>query len=400
MLAEYFIINFDIDAIANNGNYIFRNDLIIEGHHFDDIWRNTYNFLHDNGFKQINKILNTNILSYGEFNDYLIGQSISVTIENKEVIAAIYTIKKRDKKQMELNKKFLFHAIERYGFTAELQTINNALTSYSLSLTKSSNNQYYKSFSALHPGTETKVFFDALKSLIAERDYMKPIIFNSKMVQAIKNHQKRQIRRVINIAEPYLSEDILIKKFSKYQVDDILYVKESFAKCDCGECELCSSLNGIVYEADYLENGSHPILYTHHLDEINLTPSLSMAKNEARIFLRVAKIRGEQLHDISIDSINKEGFPNKDLINEFNYNDNLSKQNNKKWAENIEIDKNASEHYDSVHKQFYEKNKKIKSTIYDWWIGLWNSTTKNKKYKWKNNPYVLVYEYEIINILN
>lgn len=397
MLANNLTIHFDIDKITSNSHFVFNSNLTIDGYKcFDDIWRNTYNFLHSGGYDQINKILDLNILSYGDFNDYLIGQSILATIEDSKIKSAIFITKRRDKKQNELNKKFLEHAIERYGFTAEYQLIGNSLPSYVLTLTKTSNNKFYKLFGVLYPKSELQVYFDALVCLNKERDYMKPILFNTTMVKSIKLHHKSQFRRVIKTIDSNLSDDEIIKRYSKYQVDDLLYVKESFIKCSCKECELCTSLNGLTYIADYLEDGTHPTLYTHHLDEIELTSSILMPKSDSRIILKINKIRIEQLHDISIDSIEKEGFPDKDLVSRFDYCDNISKQNNKKWAENINTDKQAATHYDNIHKEFYQESKEIKQNIYNWWIDLWDSSTKNKLYKWSNNPLVLVYEFIIL----
>ena len=84
------------------------------------------------------------------------------------------------------------------------------------------------------------------------------------------------------------------------------------------------------------------------------------------------------------------------MVSRFDYCDNISKQNNKKWAENINTDKQAATHYDNIHKEFYQESKEIKQNIYNWWIDLWDSSTKNKLYKWSNNPLVLVYEFIIL----
>mgnify|MGYP003612121301 CR=1 FL=1 len=164
MLANNFTLHFDINNITSNGIFVFNNNLTMDGHKcFDDVWRNTYNFLSNGGYAQINKILDLNILSYGEFNDYLIGQSIFATIEDNKIKSAIFIKKTRDKKQNELNKKFLEHAIARYGFTAEYQLIVNSLPSYVLTLTKTSNNKFYKLFGAIYNKSELQVYFNKLK---------------------------------------------------------------------------------------------------------------------------------------------------------------------------------------------------------------------------------------------
>ena len=74
-----------------------------------------------------------------------------------------------------------------------------------------------------------------------------------------------------------------------------------------------------------------------------------MPKKYARIFLKVTNVRVERLQDIDYGDIIDEG-----------------------WDYGINI------------------------RALEWWKKLWNSTTKDG-YKWEDNPYVFVYEFERIH---
>jgi hypothetical protein len=81
-------------------------------------------------------------------------------------------------------------------------------------------------------------------------------------------------------------------------------------------------------------------------------------KEMARIFLKITDVRVERLQDIGYDKISLEGF---DVA------------------------------YKDCSGLSYEERR------FDWWIDLWNKTAQ-KGYKWNNNPYVFVYEFERVNI--
>ncbi len=184
---------------------------------------------------------------------------------------------------------------------------------------------------------------------------MKPIIFNTEMVKAILDGRKTQFREVIKDNDLV---DTLLKnggektygaftRFSKYKVNDILYVKETFT---LGKKEIIKPENvwyirndlgnDIFYKADIDYNFYDPDLIC------KWKPSVHLKQKDARIFLNIINVRVERLHDILRCDIDKEGFL-----------------------------------------------KSSKTRAIDWWINLWNSTAKDK-YKWENNPYVFVYEFE------
>lgn len=180
---------------------------------------------------------------------------------------------------------------------------------------------------------------------------MKPILFNTEMVRAILDGRKTQTRRVVNDKvslslitlrhgngltsdsdEAYLKNDILLRP--TYKVGDILYVRETWS--------IWTNFQGkkiVVYKADNNAIG------------IKWKPSIHMPKEYARIFLHVTNVKVERLQDISTGDIAREGLP-KNFKTDYRFND-------------------------------YKK----------WFKELWNSTVKDG-YKWEDNPYVFVYEFE------
>ena len=227
---------------------------------------------------------------------------------------------------------------------------------------------------------------------------MKPIIFNTEMVKAILDGRKTRFTKFIGnrfrITEflPFNEEEkhkgyrfsILDEKtnskydtasldfftaygFSKYKVDDILYVKETFcigAYANDGGCETngyssetyisqCSFDNNIIYYADAIDECDFSDL---EKDELPIwKPSVHLKQKDARIFLKVINVRVERLNDIGVIDVIKEGCP----------------------------------------KDYFDGKTGTKEQVRDWWINLWNSTAKDC-FKWEDNPYVFVYEFKII----
>ena len=190
---------------------------------------------------------------------------------------------------------------------------------------------------------------------------MKSIIFNTEMVKAILDGRKIQTRKVI----PYLEKTILnqdsfpfvysgsgkyemlteyqaVNRISKYKVDDILYVKETF-NLSGEEWGIANPLN-IEYRADNTKS-SHKWFSSN-----------SMRMEYSRIFLKVTNVRVERLWDISVMGIEKETG----------------------WKSEIYSHSNAN-------RAFYKD-----------YCDFWDSNAKDG-YKWEDNPYVFVYEFERIN---
>ena len=217
---------------------------------------------------------------------------------------------------------------------------------------------------------------------------MKPIIFNTEMVKAILDGRKTQTRRVFSktqikyfdyaqkLGEMNSLDDLhkndfsYILQFSKYQVDDLLYVKETFcigAYANDGGCETngyssetyisqCSFDNNIIYYADAIDECDFSDL---EKDELPIwKPSVHLKQKDARIFLKVTNIRVERLQDITAINMDSDMGTISPIISKLIAIDDYIKLQNK-----------------------YKK--------------YWNSTAKDG-YKWEDNPYVFVYEFKRI----
>lgn len=198
---------------------------------------------------------------------------------------------------------------------------------------------------------------------------MKPILFNTHMVQAIQDGRKTVTRRLVTFQPGqnpkwsgyipdgpvlYGSNNVPAAK-SPYQPGDILYVRETWQFFPCFDCvkSMCdttpltyedsdSVTEGCwIYRADYTESDQKRVCWH---------PSIHMPKEAARIFLRVKDVRVERLQDITEDGKTAEGM-----------------------------------HAGWQHYNFYE---------------LWDSTIKpadRASYGWKANPWVWVIEFERIS---
>ena len=185
----------------------------------------------------------------------------------------------------------------------------------------------------------------------------KPILFNTEMVRAIQNGRETQFRIAIeNIREDNLYDDYL-KKFidvhSEYKIGDTLYVRETFG--EFSHTRYGGVHKETVYRADkHLERGVQKNNNGNYF--YGWKPSIHMPKKYARIFLRVTDVRVERLQDISIDGCYDEGIDPWDVVELLDGTD---------------------------FKEF---------TVFK---NLWNSTSKDG-YKWEDNPYCFVYEFEVI----
>ena len=235
---------------------------------------------------------------------------------------------------------------------------------------------------------------------------MKPILFNTEMVKAILDGRKTQTRRIVlkDFMEIEIDKDVMPQKVEfinfkrycpslnfkddgnavfrlvnrdikplpfcdgicreidvrpRYKVGDVLYVRETFLIGEYGDCyngegtddstiiEQYSTSKDVIYYADAIDIVDYDSLYG--ADKPIWKPSIHMPKEYARIFLKVTNVRVERLQDITFDDIEKYGI-----------------------KFNLKI------------------NGKNKFKI------LWNSTAKDG-YKWEDNPYVFIYEFERIH---
>lgn len=136
---------------------------------------------------------------------------------------------------------------------------------------------------------------------------MKPILFNSEMVNAILQGRKTQTRRIIKTqpdsrglrTTDTLFEDYHGRKVNPpYRPGDILYVRESFRKI--GDTTL------------YKASAECPDLH-------KWKPSIHMPKEAARIFLKVKSVRAERLCDIGSKDAIQEGVSTDSDGRFFNY---------------------------------------------------------------------------------
>ena len=192
---------------------------------------------------------------------------------------------------------------------------------------------------------------------------MKSIIFNTEMVKAVLDGRQTQVREsfskkqlkyfdyaqkigeITSLDDLHENDFSYILDFSKYKVDDILYVKETF-NLSGEEWGIANPLN-IEYRADNTKS-------SHKWFSSNI-----MRMEYSRIFLKVTNVRVEKIQDISLEDMLKEGINHK---KSYNYGDIVKT-------------------YTQVKREF---------------INNWNSTAKDR-YKWEYNPYVFVYEFERIN---
>jgi hypothetical protein len=217
---------------------------------------------------------------------------------------------------------------------------------------------------------------------------MKPILFNTEMVQAILDGRKTVTRRVVkyysrtptkdgkdkfykidenlNGTNPnrlyagfYNNNDIFYIDGEKhidalyyplyFKVGDILYVRETFND---------EETDSVLYAADkeFTDFGMKKVDgYMFVESEVRWKPSIHMPKVAARIFLKVTDVRVERLQDITEDKAYKEGTtlpsPRANYVNSF--------------------------------------------------IPLWDSTVKKQdldRYGWEANPWVWVIEFERVEV--
>lgn len=199
---------------------------------------------------------------------------------------------------------------------------------------------------------------------------LKPILFSTPMVQAILDGRKTQTRRECKLKNKisptfglcFSSDNSYFEFFNgtkfieglkpKYQIGDILYVKETWSLTR----GFFEGDEKVLYKADFTDEDAKAFHWK---------PSLFMPQAYARIFLKVTNVRVERLQDISEEDAIAEGIKRiGDGWKDYDFKDN-SKYN-------------------------YRYLRAIDS-----YKSLWNSINKKEPEKqWQANPYVFVYEFE------
>lgn len=223
----------------------------------------------------------------------------------------------------------------------------------------------------------------------------KPILFNTQMVQALLDGKKNSTRRIIkrtpsndcasgygfwkefnsSDGKTYIKDythsplwwtlEEYIRKFSRYHVGDILYVREKFFEGDIFDSNEDIAERGVVlYAADDLRDDLDST-------EMKWKPSIHMPKRLARIRLKVTDVRIERIQDMQHTDFLSEG------IREYTKDNNTFKYAAKNQYSWKDMPKNPKEPF----------------------ISLWNNILvkeKFKMYNWNANPWVWVICFEII----
>lgn len=157
---------------------------------------------------------------------------------------------------------------------------------------------------------------------------MKPMLFNTEMVQAILEGRKTVTRRLIKpqpegdgtAPEPLKTrpgywnawgDDLVYKQ--PYKIGDVLYVRETWQFIPCIDCGLndhgaCRSAPTTYEDKEAISEGC--FVYKEDYPEperICWHPSIHMPKQAARIFLRVTEIWPDRLQNINSLHAKAEG---------------------------------------------------------------------------------------------
>lgn len=209
---------------------------------------------------------------------------------------------------------------------------------------------------------------------------IKPILFNTEMVQAILDGRKSCTRRLVK-PEPQgyfeVSEEPLYiydtdgnqgKITPPYQPGDILYVRETWHKYikRVGKGESCRFAEFYGYRAS--------VANSEDADE-PWRPSIHMPKEAARIWLKVTDVRVERLQEMKPVDVIKEGaYPDC-------------------WDCLDTYEESGSQCCYGTEEQCSQCDGVMME-----WEKLWNSTIKKTdidRYGWDANPWVWVIEFEL-----
>lgn len=225
---------------------------------------------------------------------------------------------------------------------------------------------------------------------------IKPILFKTEMVRAILDGRKSCTRRLVK-PQPdekhtyplgFVTDSTERKEvgcfgfgideyggsvqYAKppYHTGDILYVRETWERFECWNCEGDERGNcpkeprkSVLYKTC----GCYMYRATDEISgDAKWHPSIHMPKEAARIWLKVTDVRVERLQEIDEDGAKAEGI-------------------NEEWARSW------------WHPTYYDPDSGGYPRYRDTFaLDLWNSTSKKSdldKYGWDANPYVFVIEF-------
>lgn len=138
---------------------------------------------------------------------------------------------------------------------------------------------------------------------------IKPIIFNTEMVQAILRGQKTCTRRIM---KPQLTAHygtLYVKP--PCAKGDILYVRETWTRFECWNCD--GDEEGNCVEEPHIsvlqkQGGCYLYRATSEISgDARWHPSIHMPKEAARIWLKVTDVQVERLQDMTDDDAEAEG---------------------------------------------------------------------------------------------
>lgn len=217
---------------------------------------------------------------------------------------------------------------------------------------------------------------------------IKPILFNTEMVQAILDGRKTCIRRVVKTRRKdacgfyvtkrpdgsftgiyeYDEDERMFENqlIPPYKPGDILYVRETWERFECWNCDGDERGNCQKEPKKSVLDKTFGCYMYRATDEISgdakWHPSIHMPKEAARIWLKATNVRAERLQDITEDGAEAEGaIDNRGFIH------------------------SPENEYDRIY------------TAREHFIEIWDRTIKKSDldiYDWDANPWVWVIEFE------
>lgn len=222
---------------------------------------------------------------------------------------------------------------------------------------------------------------------------IKPILFNTEMVRAILDGRKTCTRRLVKpqpdekhtfplgfVTDSTEKKEVGCFGFgineyggyiqyarSQCQPGDILYVRETWERFECWNCEGDERGNCPKQPQKSVLDRTCGCYMYRATDEIygdaRWHPSIHMPKEAARIWLKVTNVRVERLQEITVDGCHREG---------------------------INIETSAVTDGETLNRKHDFSLEKFET--------LWDSTVKKSdidRYGWDANPWVWVIEFEM-----